>query len=434
MGRGQPEHGQAQKGQTIGQSPRATEQARPSEAGKAPSVAPTRKSEQEQKGRPSTPTKGQTTGQATQKQQKQAPNQPQQTQSQPQNRPGASTKGQTTGQATPKQAPNQAQQTQPQPQNRAGTTTQGQSTTSGAATQSQTNTAQSRTQGTVAQSLSGRTTVTAQQQTRIQQSVLSASNVPRVNINNINFTINTGVVVPSRFRVVAVSTFPVLIDEFPAYRDDSFFVVEDEIIIVDRSHRVVDVIPAGPRTHFARRAVGNESFAALNLGPDEIRVVQQTLIERGLLSGEADGVFGDRTREALITFQRQQGLQTSGSIDTRTVAALGLSNKISQSATQSGPSTVGQGGNQNQQSTVGQGGQSGQTGMQQQQPSGSQTTTGQAPSGQQPSAQTPQNNQSTTGQAGQGTAPVPAQPSTTGQAPPSGHGNMPAPAQKPGGK
>src|SRR5439155_22827133 len=83
------------------------------------------------------------------------------------------------------------------------------------------------------------------------------------------------------------------------------------------------------------------SVAALDLNPGEIRIVQQVLIERGLLTGEADGVLGTRTREALTVFQRQQGIQISGSIDTRTVAALGVSNKIS--ATQRQSSTVGQG-------------------------------------------------------------------------------------------
>ena len=36
-----------------------------------------------------------------------------------------------------------------------------------------------------------------------------------------------------------------LIDIVPDFRDDSFFVVDDEIVILDRSRRVVDVVPAG---------------------------------------------------------------------------------------------------------------------------------------------------------------------------------------------
>src|SRR5207237_9948172 len=103
--------------------------------------------------------------------------------------------------------------------------------------------------------------------------------------------------------------------------------------------------------------------AMLDLSPQERREVQRVLIARRLLVGEADGVLGFRTREALITFQRQQGIQTSGSIDTRTVAALGLSNRIGQQ--------TGQGATQGQSSTVGQG----QTGTQL--PSARQKATGQ---------------------------------------------------------
>ena len=66
----------------------------------------------------------------------------------------------------------------------------------------------------------------------------------------------------------------------------------------------------------------------------------QVLIERGMLTGEVTGVFDARTREALTTFQQQQGFQATGTIDTRTVAALGVSNKIK--ATQS-QTTTGQG-------------------------------------------------------------------------------------------
>lgn len=194
------------------------------------------------------------------------------------------------------------------------------------------------------------------------QSVLSSRNVKRVNANWINFQMNRGVVVPRNINVVSVSAFPALIDVFPDLRDESFFVVDDEIVILDRSRRIVDVVPAGPRTRFSHAGsmggggVSGGGVAALNLSPDEIRVVQQVLIERGLPTGEADSVLGTRTREALISFRRQQGIQqASGSIDTRTVSALGVSNKIS--ATQSQTTTgQGQAGQQQpaQQCTTGQ--------------------------------------------------------------------------------
>jgi len=127
--------------------------------------------------------------------------------------------------------------------------------------------------------------------------------------------------------------------------------------------------------------------------------VQQVLIERGLLTGEADGVFSTRTREALIVFQRQQGLQARGTIDTRTVAALGVSNKISAT--------------QNQSTTAGQ------------QPSAPQNATGQNTG--QANAPAGQNEPATTGQAGRN------QPATTGQAgtqrPPAGQTTGQAPAR-----
>jgi peptidoglycan hydrolase-like protein with peptidoglycan-binding domain len=231
--------------------------------------------------------------------------------------------------------------------------------------------------------------------------VLSARNAPRVNVNSINFAVHRGVVVPPRVNVVSVTVFPSLIEVFPQYRDYSFFVVEDEIVFLDRERRVVDVVPAGPRTRFSRAGRGGGgSVAALDLSEEEIREVQLVLIERGFLIGEADGVFSPRTRQALIAFQRQRGIATTGSIDTRTVASLGLSNRIGQqqtrqqtrrSTTEGQSSTVGRG-----QTGIGQG----QTGRSQRQQD--QSTTGQAtgrPQGQQPSAQQRPAQQNTTGQA-----------------------------------
>jgi hypothetical protein len=267
--------------------------------------------------------------------------------------------------------------------------------------------------------MSGRVQVNAQQQTQLQQSVLSSRNVERVRVNDnaINFRVDAGVVVPRNISVISVAAFPALIDIYPDYRDDSFFVVDDEIVVTDRSRRIVDVIPAGPRTHYARRGGsigGGSSVAALDLSPDEIRVVQQVLIERGLLSGEADGVFSPATRDALISFQRQEGFQATGTIDTRTVAALGVSNQIR--ATQGQSTTVGQGGSN----------QAGSNAPAQQNQATGQTT-GQAPQNQpSTSGQAQQNQPTNAGQAN--TQAPPGQ--TTGQAPaPSNNQSTKSPSQ-----
>jgi peptidoglycan hydrolase-like protein with peptidoglycan-binding domain len=279
-----------------------------------------------------------------------------------------------------------------------------------------------------------------QQQTSIRQSVLSARNVPRFSFNRVNFAVNIGAVVPRSVTVVSVATFPVLVDFFPDFRSDSFFVVDDEIFFLDEERRIVDVVPAGPRVHFASRGSRSSSSIAADLSPDEIREVQQVLIDEGFLTGEVDGVFNARTRQALISFQRRNGIQATGRIDTRTVASLGLSNRIgtqggAQGNAQTGargnaqggmqgnqPSTTGQGrgGMQgNQPSTTGQG----RGGMQGNQPS----TTGQGQGGtQQPSARQNMN------QSGQANAPAQQTPSTTGQGN-AGQGQQPPVNQNVGG-
>jgi len=101
--------------------------------------------------------------------------------------------------------------------------------------------------------------------------------------------------------------------------------------------------------------------ALVDLSPDEIRQVQIVLRERGFYRGEPDGVLGSATTQALIVFQRREGLQANGRIDTRTATALGVSNRSGQQGTQNEPATTGQSGNSAQQSpaneNAGRGGQ-----------------------------------------------------------------------------
>src|SRR5215475_10659337 len=280
--------------------------------------------------------------------------------------------------------------------------TSGQSQMSGSATQNQ-NAAQS---GAGIQSQAGKQ-ITAQQQTSIQKSVLSARNAPRV--DHVNFAVHTGAVVPRSVNVVAISTFPILVETFPQYRDDRFFVVEDEIVIVDRSHKVVDVVPAGPRARFSRSSGGTSTAVAVNLSEREIREVQQVLVSRGFLHGRVTGVWGPETRDALIAFQRKEGFTANGTIDTRTVSALGLSGKVKaqeSSSTQGSSSpTTGQGGSNGQnapahnQSTTGQGSSSHPS-------TGNSTNSGSMNSGS--SSSTPGHSgssSSTSGSSGQGSMP-----------------------------
>jgi peptidoglycan hydrolase-like protein with peptidoglycan-binding domain len=259
-------------------------------------------------------------------------------------------------------------------------------------------------------------TLTEQQRTQIRQTVLADRSVPRV--DRVDFSLSVGTRVPSRVRVVEVPQ--TLIEIHPEWRGHRFFVVRDEIVIVDRELAIVAVVPVGGSSTEIDRsgprggmAVGEgSSGASVSLSREEIRQLQIVLKEKGFFDGNPDGVFGARTRQALIAFQRQQGFQATGQIDTRTVTALGISSRQQGGA---------------QPSTSGQGAGSGQQGNQ----SGSQpSTSGNPPaaSGQSPGAQG-----TGAGQQGERRG---SQPSTTGQ------GNPPAgssqdgdkPQQSPGGQ
>jgi hypothetical protein len=159
-----------------------------------------------------------------------------------------------------------------------------------------------------------------QQQTKVSQAVFSQHNVPRV--DRVDFSVNVGTTIPSHVHLVAVPD--TLIEIHPAWRGDEFFVVRDEIVIVDHSRKIVAVIPGGNR----HASSGSSTTIVENMSPAEIREIQTVLIQRGFLHAKADGKFGTETREALIAFQRKEGIEATGSIDTRTVSSLGLSGKI----------------------------------------------------------------------------------------------------------
>lgn len=84
----------------------------------------------------------------------------------------------------------------------------------------------------------GNVQLSSEQRTQIRQTVLAGSNVPRV--NNQNFAVRVGTSVPTSVQVVEVPI--VLVNIHPEWRGFFYFVVGDEIIIVDRGHRIVAVI------------------------------------------------------------------------------------------------------------------------------------------------------------------------------------------------
>jgi hypothetical protein len=126
------------------------------------------------------------------------------------------------------------------------------------------------------------------------------------------------------------------------------------------------------------------------------------LVDRGF-SVEVDGVPGPRTRDALISFQRREGLQATGEIDVRTVTALGVQDRISVSGEQR--STTGSGSSQpDAQPSQSQQrrGQQPSTGSTQQSKQPEQSRQGTTGSGPQSSQQPGQSQQSTTGSGSSG--------------------------------
>src|SRR6516165_10879973 len=235
------------------------------------------------------------------------------------------------------QTQGQGQQGQPSSQSE---TRQGQTPQQGQAQQGQTQ------QGT--QGAGGSVTLNSQQRTRIQQTVLAGRNVPRV--NNVNFALSVGTAVPSSVRIVDVPS--ALIEINPQWRGHQYFVVRDEIIIVDRSRKIVATVPVGSGGAALHSRGGAASVAEVNLTEEQIRRIQIVLNEKGFSIGRPDGRLGPRTIRALTAFQRRQGLEVSGRLDSQTVAALGVSNVSgarggAQGAGQS--STTGQGGAGSQQ-------------------------------------------------------------------------------------
>ena len=59
--------------------------------------------------------------------------------------------------------------------------------------------------------------------------------------------------------------------------------------------------------------------------PTLIRNVQQALNDKGFNAGPADGRWGIGTESALRSFQQAQGLPANGTLDARTMSALGVS-------------------------------------------------------------------------------------------------------------
>jgi hypothetical protein len=83
--------------------------------------------------------------------------------------------------------------------------------------------------------------LSAEQKTKIRTTVIQSSKAPKVSRSSINFNISVGTVVP-RERVHYVAVTPTLVEIHPEWRGHYYFVVDEEVIIVDSSGRIVAIV------------------------------------------------------------------------------------------------------------------------------------------------------------------------------------------------
>jgi hypothetical protein len=83
--------------------------------------------------------------------------------------------------------------------------------------------------------------ITTEQRTVIRNTIVKSNNAPRV--NNVNFNISVGTVVPRSTRVAVLP--PRVVEVYPQWRGYRYVIVGDEIIIIDpNTFRIVFVLAA----------------------------------------------------------------------------------------------------------------------------------------------------------------------------------------------
>lgn len=197
-----------------------------------------------------------------------------------------------TNQPAPTNQPSSAQTNQPAPTNQpssAQTAPSNQpSTATGSQPQQPAAAQQQPSQGTVTNQQAGQT----QSQVRVSASLAPAQKTrltqefSRVNVRpvtNVNFSVSIGAVVPG--TVVLHPVPRTIVEIVPQYRDYQFFVLRDEIVIVEpRSHKVVDVIEHGGGSS---RAQATTSERKLNLSSQQKEIIRKHYSSKRVTTGAA---------------------------------------------------------------------------------------------------------------------------------------------------
>ena len=70
---------------------------------------------------------------------------------------------------------------------------------------------------------------------------------------------------------------------------------------------------------------GHSAVISLGSRGETVTHIQQRLKQWGYYTGAVDGIFGRSTHDAVVLFQRQNGLITDGQVGHKTAAAMGIS-------------------------------------------------------------------------------------------------------------
>jgi peptidoglycan hydrolase-like protein with peptidoglycan-binding domain len=64
--------------------------------------------------------------------------------------------------------------------------------------------------------------------------------------------------------------------------------------------------------------------------PNDVKSMQQTLLDKGHYRGKVDGVFGLRTRASIRAYQKAESLPVTGHLDKETASRLGVGPEVRQ--------------------------------------------------------------------------------------------------------
>ncbi len=79
-----------------------------------------------------------------------------------------------------------------------------------------------------------------------------------------------------------------------------------------------------PRADPAQAQTQQGQATSMALSKEIVTRMQQTLKDRGLYTGEVDGVWGEKTQSAVRQFQQSQNMEATGKVNAQTLAALGI--------------------------------------------------------------------------------------------------------------